>query len=160
MGNSSSSNKTAEGSISKAQQPSYYTMIKNSYQQLINAIIRPPRCIYEVSQLGPASFNFGGKMVERTDFEVRNSRGHKLMCSWWQFAQSDRPCAAMPCVIYMHGNSSSRLEAISSLSLVLTLRASMVSFDFSGSGQSDGQYVSLGFFEKDDLQVLHRTAFC
>jgi hypothetical protein len=29
----------------------------------------------------------------------------------------------------------------------------MVSFDFAGSGRSEGDYVSLGAFEKDDLQV-------
>ena len=29
----------------------------------------------------------------------------------------------------------------------------MFAFDFSGSGRSDGEYVSLGFFEREDLKV-------
>jgi hypothetical protein len=53
----------------------------------------------------------------------------------------------------MHGNSSARVEALSQLSLVLSLGATMVSFDFCGSGLSDGEYVSLGAFEKEDLKV-------
>ena len=40
------------------------------------------------------------------------------------------------------------------LSLALTLGATLVAFDFAGSGQSDGEYVTLGAFEKDDLQVI------
>ncbi len=30
----------------------------------------------------------------------------------------------------------------------------MCSFDFAGSGLSDGEYVSLGYYEKDDLAVV------
>ena len=65
-----------------------------------------------------------------------------------------RPSAILPCVIYMHGNSSARLEAIPQLSLVLTLGATFITFDFAGSGMSEGEYVSLGFYEKDDLQCV------
>ena len=71
----------------------------------------------------------------------------------WEPIESDRQDALLPCVIYMHGNSSSRLEALSSLSLVLSIGCTLLSFDFSGSGHSEGEYVSLGAFEKDDLQV-------
>jgi alpha/beta superfamily hydrolase len=54
----------------------------------------------------------------------------------------------------MHGNSSARVEALTQLSLVLSLGAQLVSFDFTGSGKSDGEYVSLGAFEKDDLKCV------
>ena len=66
----------------------------------------------------------------------------------------ERPNPVLPCVIYMHGNSSARLEAIPQLSLVLALGATLTTFDFAGSGLSDGEYVSLGHFEKDDLQCV------
>jgi pimeloyl-ACP methyl ester carboxylesterase len=72
----------------------------------------------------------------------------------WQPVDKDRQNSVIPCVIYMHGNSSSRMEALSALSLVLSLGASLLSFDFSGSGKSEGEYVSLGSFEKDDLQCV------
>ena len=57
----------------------------------------------------------------------------------------------LPCVIYLHGNSSARPEAVSVLTLVLSLGATLCAFDCSGSGMSDGEYVSLGFWERDDL---------
>ena len=132
---------------------SYYTMMKQAYQSLVNAIIRPPRCDYETSQLGPSIFQFCGKTFRRTDFELTNPRNLKFVCSMWEPIPEDRPNKVLPCVIYMHGNSSSRLEALSSLSLVLSLGATLLSLDFSGSGKSEGDYVTLGFFEKDDLDV-------
>ena len=133
---------------------SYYTLIKQSYQALVNDIIRPPRCGYEISQLGPRTFNFCGKIFERLDFCLENPRKLKFECSMWQPVDKDRQNSVIPCVIYMHGNSSSRLEALPALSLVLSLGASLLSFDFSGSGKSEGEYVSLGAFEKDDLQCV------
>jgi hypothetical protein len=64
----------------------------------------------------------------------------------------------------MHGNSSSRLEGLAALSLVLGLGGTLLSFDFAGSGHSDGEYVSLGVYEKDDLQVrnahMHGAQLC
>ena len=40
------------------------------------------------------------------------------------------------------------------LSMVLSLGVTLLAFDFSGSGMSDGEYVSLGAYEKDDLDVV------
>lgn len=78
MGNKSSSNRDNDdqsGSASTrnetattaAQSQSYYTMIKNSYQSLVNAIIRPPRCEYEIAQLGPIQF---GKYIYKLVFHI------------------------------------------------------------------------------------------
>jgi alpha/beta superfamily hydrolase len=54
----------------------------------------------------------------------------------------------------MHGNSSARVEAIPEIASIISIGARLLAFDFSGSGLSDGEYVSLGFFEKDDLQSV------
>jgi hypothetical protein len=149
-------NRAAAESDENAVEPeqlSYWQMIKQGYQELVNAIIRPPRCKYELIQLGPISFDYCGKRFERKDFELRNQRGMKVVCSMWEPAEHCRHNNVLPCVIYMHGNSSARVEALTQLSLVLSLGATLVSFDFCGSGKSDGEYVSLGAFEKDDLKV-------
>ncbi|CAD7925293.1 unnamed protein product [Amoebophrya sp. A25] len=61
-----------------------------------------------------------------------------------------------PCVIYLHGNSSCRLEAKEIWDYCLPLGFSLFCFDFAGSGNSDGDHVSLGFFEKDDLHTVIR----
>jgi hypothetical protein len=135
------------------QSQSYYSMLKEGYQSLVNAIIRPPRSQYDVAQLGPIQFPFCDKVFHRRDFELVNDRNLRICCSQWSPVDQDRPSNILPCVVYMHGNSSSRLEALGSLSLVLSIGATLLTFDFAGSGMSEGEYVSLGVFEKDDLQV-------
>jgi len=79
-----------------------------------------------------------------------------LKCSHWEREEThDWLCATKrPCTIYLHGNSSSRLAALDLLPVVLPLGSTLMAFDFSGSGLSDGEYVSLGWYERDDLQVV------
>ena len=57
----------------------------------------------------------------------------------------------MPCVIYCHGNSSCRLDALDLVKPLLSANITLFCFDFSGSGLSEGEYISLGWFERDDV---------
>jgi len=54
----------------------------------------------------------------------------------------------------MHGNSSARVEVIPQLSYLLSLGLAVFSFDFAGSGKSDGEFVSLGYYEREDLMSV------
>jgi pimeloyl-ACP methyl ester carboxylesterase len=54
----------------------------------------------------------------------------------------------------MHGNSSARIEVIPQLSYLLSLGVAVFAFDFAGSGKSDGDYVSLGHYEREDLSCI------
>lgn len=142
----------------RMQAQTWYQKARGAYDSLVMAIIRPPRSAYELADLGPSKFAFCGKFFKRTDFTIKNEKGQRMCCSVWEpfdIEKSGGKVASLsPCVIYMHGNSSNRREAISQLSLVLSLGAKLVTLDFSGSGKSDGEYVSLGVHEKDDLQCL------
>ncbi|CAM9397027.1 unnamed protein product [Discosporangium mesarthrocarpum] len=133
------------------QEMSYWQMAKVGYQELVNAIIRPPRAEYDMAALGPVEFDFMGKPFQRVDFELRNERGLLLQCSSWE-PKDWRPADQLPCLIYMHGNSSARVEAVTQISLALSLGATLVAFDFAGSGQSEGEHVSLGYYEREDLK--------
>ena len=58
-------------------------------------------------------------------------------------------------VIYLHGNASARVEVLPSLSFLLSSGVyGVCSIDFTGSGQSDGDYVSLGYYERYDLECI------
>ena len=59
-----------------------------------------------------------------------------------------------PCVIYCHGNSGSRLDATQAAISLLQLGISVCTFDFSGSGLSDGAFVTLGQREVLDVQAV------
>jgi len=237
-------------------------MAKAGYQELVHAIIRPPRSQYPLEALGAEKFRFCGKNFERKDFGVVNERGLLIECSIWQRvpgeggdeeldAQEDqeeeegdslwrqesestitpargkiqfipksfdssgdsfekgqflyvtipdsnetedtalstpsnqqqqqpnkndampphrssifspkskssaysnsRPLERRPVVIYLHGNSSSRTEVIPQLGHFLALGLAVVAFDFCGSGRSEGDFVSLGYYEREDLQTV------
>lgn len=70
------------------------------------------------------------------------------------FIISRRRANQIPCVIYLHGNSSCRLEAIQAIPHLLPMGISVFAFDFSGSGLSGGQFVSLGFYERQDVETV------
>jgi len=131
---------------------SYYQMARLGYQELVNAIIRPPRADYKMEVLGPPAFTFCGKRFTRTDFTLQTKRGFNLECSHWE--PVERATDRIPVIIYMHGNSSARVEVLPQLSYLLSLGLAVFAFDFAGSGKSDGEYVSLGYYEREDLSCI------
>lgn len=130
----------------------YLQMAKMGYQELVNAIIRPPRADYKEETLGPPAFLFCGKRFTRTDFALKTKRGLNLQCSHWE--PVERASDRIPVVIYMHGNSSARVEVLPQLSYLLSLGIAVFSFDFAGSGKSDGDFVTLGYYEREDLMCV------
>ncbi|KAH6833575.1 alpha/beta-Hydrolases superfamily protein [Perilla frutescens var. hirtella] len=90
---------------------------------------------------------------EKTWRQLRNERGHTLRCSHYVPSQfpDDSP---LPCVIYCHGNSGCRADANEAAVVLLPSNITVFTLDFSGSGLSDGEYVSLGWHEKNDLKVV------
>ena len=129
-------------------------MFGGSYDDLWKAIIRPGRDSYEQEELGPYKFEIRGKCYKRTDFELINNRGFKLLCSFWEPFDEERERVNLPCVIYLHGNSSSRCEAYAEVRYLLPRNICLFSFDFCGCGKSEGDYISLGYYEKEDVKCV------
>eukprot|EP00639_Heterosigma_akashiwo_P029316 CAMPEP_0194679432 /NCGR_PEP_ID=MMETSP0295-20121207/10783_1 /TAXON_ID=39354 /ORGANISM="Heterosigma akashiwo, Strain CCMP2393" /LENGTH=686 /DNA_ID=CAMNT_0039564823 /DNA_START=54 /DNA_END=2110 /DNA_ORIENTATION=- len=126
--------------------------LTRSYELLVHAIIRPPRAAYRPQDLGPQALTLrDGLTMLRRDFQVVNRRGQLLVASRWAPAFAGGRDDV--CVLYLHGNSSCRMDVLRSgvLNTVATVGYSLVAFDFAGSGLSDGEYVSLGYYEKDDI---------
>ncbi|CAA6670764.1 unnamed protein product [Spirodela intermedia] len=123
-------------------------------EQFINFVIRPPRAEYNPDQyLWEPEFTLAGRKFKRQDIELTNGRGHILRCSHYVPAThpEDTP---LPCVIYCHGNSGCRADANEAAVILLPSNITVFTLDFSGSGLSDGDYVSLGWHEKDDLKAV------
>ncbi|KAJ8759673.1 hypothetical protein K2173_009762 [Erythroxylum novogranatense] len=123
-------------------------------EQFINFVIRPPRADYNPDQyLWEKDFTLAGRAYKRNDLELTNERGHTLQCS--HYIPSPFPeDTPLPCVIYCHGNSGCRADANEAAVILLPSNITVFTLDFSGSGLSDGDYVSLGWHEKDDLKVV------
>mmetsp|Transcript_145887 Transcript_145887/g.379263 ORF Transcript_145887/g.379263 Transcript_145887/m.379263 type:complete len:463 (+) Transcript_145887:54-1442(+) len=131
-----------------------------------NLLIRPPRASYEASQLGPREFTVQGVRAVRRDVRLRTKRGTRLACSHF-VPRQDReqaPLRKFPVIIYLHGNSSSRLEASSVVEALISQSISLFCYDAAGCGHSDGKYVSLGWHEREDLAAivvhLRQSPFC
>ena len=90
-------------------------------------------------------------IFRREDIELENCRGHKLKCSWFT-PQNDKR-ESLPCVVYCHGNCGSRCDCFEILEPLLSHDLTVFTLDFSGSGHSDGEFVSLGYYESWDLKA-------
>ena len=130
--------------------------LSQGYDDLVQAVIRPPRAQYDNRALGKTAFRIGVQAFERFDFELVNERGLKLVCSWWgpRGFRERASHAPMPAVIYLHGNSSCRAESLEALPPLLNAGVTLLAFDFAGSGLSEGEYVSLGWYEREDLGTV------
>jgi len=124
------------------------------YNTLWKIIIRPPRDVYALEELGPAKFVLGQRLYERRDMQLKSCRGYALECS--HFVPSQDPDAKRPCVVYLHGASCSRLGALHTLPVLLPRDLTVFCLDLSGSGRSEGEYISLGHHEEKDLLVVLR----
>ena len=125
-----------------------------SYEDLWKAVIRPNRDDYKDEDLGPDKFQINHKFYKRTDFSITNKRNLKLMCSFWEPYDEEREYTRLPCVVYLHGNSSSRCEALTEIKYLLPLNITVFAFDFSGCGHSQGEYISLGWYEREDVESV------
>ncbi|KAL5100289.1 hypothetical protein RYX36_004616, partial [Vicia faba] len=123
-------------------------------EQFINFVIRPPRADYNPDQyLWEKEFSLAGRTYQRQDLELKNARGYTLKCS--HYLPSPFPeDTSLPCVVYCHGNSGCRADANEAAVILLPSNITVFTLDFSGSGLSDGDYVSLGWHEKDDLKIV------
>ncbi|CAD8124337.1 unnamed protein product [Paramecium sonneborni] len=121
-------------------------------EKLWKPIIRPPRHYYQLKDLGNQITMVMDTVTKRTDFEIVNKRKLTLQCSLFEPVRvQDRQHS---CMIYLHGNSSSRVEALTILEYLIPYNIAVCGIDLSGSGHSEGVYISLGYYESQDVQSL------
>ena len=54
----------------------------------------------------------------------------------------------------MHGNAGNKMEGLQYAPLITGQGLNLCCFDFSGCGNSEGDWVTLGHKEKDDLKSI------
>ena len=125
----------------------------------VDMVIRPPRSTYPEPNIGKVYQNqWGDKVYDIDSFWVPNAKGQKMSCSFISpHKKEDWTGEEMPCVIYMHGNAGNKTEGFEYAEKILKMGFNLCVFDFSGCGNSEGDLVTLGYKEKDDLNaiVLH-----
>jgi dipeptidyl aminopeptidase/acylaminoacyl peptidase len=124
------------------------------YETLWKFIIRPIRDEYEDDELIESTFIYRNKQYNRKDYDLLSSQGYILKCSFIEPDDECRPTEEMPVVVYLHGNSSSRLEGQRMVDHLLKHDINVFLFDFAGSGKSEGEFISLGYHESRDVGII------
>ena len=156
----------------------------SSYNDLWEIQVKPQRINYSMEALNLENNKIEGTNITREDFEVRNAMGYKIVGSFYyptkyqekargingQYSAFDNirktigndteekiseiiDAKDLPVLIYCHSHSGSRVEGIDLVD-VFCPDFGVVLFDFSGCGHSEGEYVTLGIKEQDDLRVV------
>ena len=121
-------------------------------QQGIEAIIRPPRSTYDLNAL-PNELTSNGVNYVRYPITIRNQRNLDLHGSIYHSLDKS-PMEGGPCIIYMHGNASSQLEGQFLVPNVCHHGLFVFLYDSAACGCSEGEYISLGYFESPDVEYI------
>jgi pimeloyl-ACP methyl ester carboxylesterase len=128
---------------------------KYTYENCWKFIIRPPRDDYDLSELDLGEIMLDSKETYiREDYEIKSKRGFLMKCSFYRIDPKKREPLIRPAVIYLHGNSSCRVEGKKMAIYLLNKGIDLFVFDFPGCGKSEGDYISLGYHEKDDVRII------
>ena len=122
-------------------------------KKAVNAIIRPPRSEYNCNEM-PLILDAGGdQKFMRHPVSFKNPRKQNIVGSIY-FQSNFSPVNGGPCIIYLHGNASCQTEGQFLVPNFCPHGCFVFCFDFVGCGCSDGDYVSLGYFETQDTNFL------
>ena len=101
----------------------------------------------------PLAYSHNNKNYMRQPLTFQNTRHQRIIGSLY-FLSTINPLNGGPCVIYLHGNASCQLEGQFLIPNLCNYGVFVFCFDFVGCGNSDGEYVSLGYYEKQDVEFL------
>lgn len=86
---------------------------------------------------------------------ISEKTGLKMQCSIFEpykraefmlnDSQGMRKNTRFPCVVYCHANSGCRIDSLAYVGTFIAKGIAVCCFDFTGSGLSEGEYVTLGF---------------
>lgn len=124
-------------------------------------LIQPERINYSIENLGPKVMCFQHFDCFRNDFSFTNSRGFQVHVSLFVPMKHGTSTANLgslilncPCLVYCHSQSGNRIEGLFLQEFCIENGVGLCLFDFSGCGKSQGEFVTLGWKEMDDLDQL------
>ncbi|OHS93449.1 Clan SC, family S33, methylesterase-like serine peptidase [Tritrichomonas foetus] len=131
-----------------------HSFLENAHRA-IEVIIRPPRSNYDLNNVSHICFHMKLPPIPRVPVSFFNRRNQVIVGSFYACGTFNTE-KVHRCIIYLHGNIGSQLEGRSIVPRYAPRGISFFCFDFSGSGKSGGDYVTLGYNEqKDTLDVIH-----
>ena len=148
-------------------------MSTSSYDRIVQSLIKHPRYSYRDSYLeGLSQTDYGTVGAFNVELPYRHDgTGKQLMLKMTivtklaeeELADYDpgdylrhfpRPAGSRNCLVYAHSHHGCRAEGTYLVKFLAQFDASLVVFDFSGAGESEGDFTSFGWWEADQLTTV------
>ena len=123
--------------------------ILETAKEAIYLITRPPRAQYNLRSLGGIEIN-EEIIIPRLPVSFINSKGLQIVGSFYPPINYPNE-SILGCVVYLHGNIGSQLEGRFLVKYLSLHEIGVYCFDFTGSGHSEGKFVTLGYNERQDV---------
>ncbi|EGR31913.1 hypothetical protein IMG5_099930 [Ichthyophthirius multifiliis] len=141
--------------IKKQIKKTIFQLMFTQFNSLWKIFIRPTRQEYNIQDLGMPTQIIGNYISKRTDIQIKNKKGLKIQASLYEpISINEKQNLKYSCIIYTHCNTGSRIESLDLLPYLIEQGLALFSFDFTGCGQSEGEYVTLGINESEDLECI------
>lgn len=150
-----------------SEERGFMDKLKQLQESCLKMLIQPERMQYFEGDLGGTVQHVDDQVYSRNDFAVKNRQGFTMHGTYFERGQTNFPkndishsrsfteSPQKPAVlVYCHSQTGNRMEGYPLLSFCAANRIDLVLFDFAGCGLSEGQYVSLGWFEPEDLKLI------
>lgn len=128
--------------------------LKKMYDNAWKLFVQPPKRRYNPNELSDdPTIVFDSLMY--VPFTIRNAKDKNLKChAFIPTKQSNFQSMRTNFIIYTHAQGSNALEGNFLLPVCDKLGIGLCLFDFAGSGNSDGDFVTLGISEANDLDLI------
>ena len=115
---------------------------------LASMIIRPPRNTYEASFYPKDEYSYGGVTIRKEEFTILDHRGLKMPAIYFKVEK------ATSTVVYLHGNAGNKWEGSFYFRDICSRGINLLCYDASGCGNSEGDCLTLGWREANDLALI------
>lgn len=109
-------------------------------QWMFDVSLRPPRATYDLNATVCAVESRSNSLYIRRDVVFQNDDSLTLYGSLWHDRNNPHPTS---CIIFLHSLGTNQFECINLIPFLCTNDLALFSFDFSGSGMSDGDTIPL-----------------
>jgi alpha-beta hydrolase superfamily lysophospholipase len=120
--------------------------------QVWKHLVCPFKLNYSLESLGPPTQMWGKTTYDKIDGRFTNRRGLNLQYSFYQ-AQDVDPQNSFT-ILYLHSHGACRVEGYHLLRVCGIYGISLCLLDFAGCGHSEGEFISMGIYEKDDALLM------
>lgn len=127
--------------------------IIGSYDKAWKLIVVPDKFEFSDHFFRYPQENSKGELLKRLDFTVTNPSGEEIKA--FIVLNQNRPQCDLPCLVYLHSHSGTKVESTQIADPFLD-EFNFCALDFSGYGDSQGEYSSLGLKEQADLREVVR----